>query len=447
MNTEAKVGVFVLMGLLLTGLAIFLLGDFTLEKRYTLYVEFNDVSGLSEKAPVKLSGVEVGKVLEIRLEGAKAKVIARIKEGIPVYKNAKLTVGSTGIIGSKFLQIDQGRPDAGAWEPGSTIIGVDPVSIEQALTKALGAMQDLMDGLNGKEGKQTPLTKNINVTIEHLRDTMENMRSMTANLDEMIGDTKPALTKAMQRTDEITKKLDDILAKIDKTAAAVADGKGAVGALLNDEKMKDDVKATVADAREAVGGVKEVLSNLTRYKIFWNYDYRYESAIHGGRSDIGVFISPRDDRYYYLGGANLGNDSDALRGNDYAKKNRIDGLLGFKWGGVDLGVGILRSGGGARVTYTPFKDDPFWGRFSLLGQAYDFGRDRTVNSKHLKGAVVDLGALARVTKIVGVGVRGEDLGQNSRGQAWVNVMFEDKDLANLFGLVTFGSLGKKGRGK
>jgi hypothetical protein len=55
--------------------------------------------------------------------------------------------------------------------------------------------------------------------------------------------------------------------------------------------------------------------------------------------------------------------------------------------------------------------------------------------------------LVKVTKIVGVGVRGEDFAQNSRGQAWVNVMFEDKDLANLFGLVSFGAMGKKGRGK
>ena len=83
----------------------------------------------------------------------------------------------------------------------------------------------------------------------------------------------------------------------------------------------------------------------------------------------------------------------------------------------------------------------------LFRSAYDFGRDRVVNSKHLKGAEVDLGAMAKVTKIVGVGARAEDIGVNSRGQAWVNVMFEDKDLANLFGLVTFGSLGKKGRGK
>ncbi|MDE2293575.1 MAG: MCE family protein [Elusimicrobia bacterium] len=447
MNHEARVGIFVLLGLLLTGLAIFLLGDFTLQKQYTLYVTFNDVSGLAEKAPVKVSGVEVGRVTDIRLEGSGAKVVARVREGVPVYRDSKITVGSTGIIGSQYLEIDQGTPAAGAWPPGSVVQGIDPVSIQRALTKALASMQDLMDGLAGKDGKETPLTKNINQTVVHLRDTMDNLRSMTANLDEMIGDTKPALTNAMQRTDEITKKLDDILAKVDKTATAVSDGKGAVGALLTDQKMKDDVKKTVADAREAVGGVKDIIDSFTRFRIFWNYDYRYEDALHAGRSDVGIKIQPRADRYYYVGAENLGNPSDAVRANDFQQQNRIDALLGFKWPSIDLGVGVLRSGGGARLTYTPFEGDPFWGRFSVFGQGYDFGRDRIVNGRHMKGAEYDAGGMARLTKLVGIGARVDDISQVSRYQTWVNISFEDKDLANLFGLVSFGAAGKKGRGK
>ena len=31
------------------------------------------------------------------------------------------------------------------------------------------------------------------------------------------------------------------------------------------------------------------------------------------------------------------------------RKNRVDALLGFKWGGVDLGAGVLRSAGGGRL--------------------------------------------------------------------------------------------------
>ena len=67
MNLETKVGAFVVGGLVLMGTAIFLLGDYTLEKRYTIYALFHDVANLTKNSPVKLSGVEVGQVRDIEL--------------------------------------------------------------------------------------------------------------------------------------------------------------------------------------------------------------------------------------------------------------------------------------------------------------------------------------------------------------------------------------------
>jgi hypothetical protein len=248
--------------------------------------------------------------------------------------------------------------------------------------------------------------------------------------------------------DDVSSKLDGILAKTDHLMANLETGKGPVGALISDEKMKDDVKATVSDLRQTVGGVKDMLGRMNQFRVYWNYDYRYENAIRGGRADIGLKIQPREGRYYYVGGSNLGNESDTVRhGNDYQPKNRIDALLGFEWGGLDLGVGVVRSAGGGRLTYTPMKDDPFWGRFSVMGQAYDFGRNRVFNERTFDKPQYDFGAMARLHRLVGVGARVEDVAEVPRYQTWVNVNFEDKDVAYLFGLVSFGAAGTKGRSK
>ena len=144
MSTEAKVGSFVLSGMILIAIAIFLLGDYTFEKRYAINATFRDVASLSANAPVKLSGVEVGTVKEIRLEDGQAKVVAAIREGIEIYKDAEFEIGSTGIIGSKFLQNNQGRPSSGAIPAGATVKGVDPVSLEKAMTKALASVENLL---------------------------------------------------------------------------------------------------------------------------------------------------------------------------------------------------------------------------------------------------------------------------------------------------------------
>ena len=434
MSLETKVGAFVLGGLTLLATAIFLLGDVTFEKRYTLYAQFSDVANLSKDAPVKLSGVEVGQVRQIELVDGGARVIMSIRKGVDIYSDAVFLIGSTGIIGSKYLQVDQGHRSAGVIAANSTVRGEDPVSIEKSLTKALAKLENLLDGFT-KEGPRGKLADN-------LTETVANVRDMTANLNDLIETTKPKLTKALNRSDDITEKLDALLAKSNVMMASVNTSSGTIGALLNDTKIKDDLK-------ESVATLHDTLTRINQFKVYWNYDWRYDSLARTSHSDIGLKIYPREGRYYYGGVSNIANLNDAPRGHqpDYTQPNRVDGLLGWEVGPLDVAVGAIRSAGGARVTYTPLYKDPFWGRFSVTAQAYDFGRNRVVNAKTFDKPAYDAGVLAKVNDYVGLGARVEDIALVKRVMAWANVHFEDKDIAYMFGMATFGAAGTKGRSK
>ncbi|MBI5623391.1 MAG: MCE family protein [Elusimicrobia bacterium] len=441
MSTEAKVGTFVLVGLALLATAIFLLGDFTLEKRYSLDVYFTDVSGLSANVPVKLSGVEVGQVKAITLDRNKVKVVAAIREGVEIYKDATFTVGITGIIGSKFMEITQGHPEAGVIPAGSAIAGVDFVPLDKAMNQALRSLDELVASFNSTEAKPGTLARNLN-------DTVANMRDLTANLNDLIETSRPNLSKALARTDAITEKLDELLAKSNQVMAGLATDKGAVGALMHDPKVKEDVKETVSSIKEAAGTAKDMLGRMTQFRIYWNMDWRYEHVARASRLDVGLKISPRDGRYYYVGGSNIGNENDARPSNkDYAKLNTIDALLGWEKGPFDVGVGVIRSGGGGRVTVTPFYKHPVGSKFSLMAQAYDFSRDRVSESRRFDNPVYDAGIMARINRFFGIGARAEDLAEIKRYQTWASVLFEDKDIAYLFGVVSFGAAGTKGRSK
>jgi phospholipid/cholesterol/gamma-HCH transport system substrate-binding protein len=442
MNLETKVGAFVLSGLVLIGVSIFLLGDFTFEKRYDLQVHFSDVANLASDAPVKLSGVEVGQVTGIELVDSRALVRIKIRDGVKIYKNAEFTIGSTGIIGSKYLQIDQGKMEAGHFRDGDDAQGLDPISIEKSLTKTLGSLQAILDDLNAP-GPRGTVTQN-------LKDTVANVRELTSNLNDLIETTRPQLEKSMERADSITKKLDELLEKSNTMMASITTGKGAVGTLLNDEKVKDDVKETITSIKEVAGTAKDVFGRINQFRVHWNYDWRYEHAIRSSRADLGLKISPREGRYYYVGGANMGNvvdDPTNAKHTDYQQKNRVDGLLGWEKGPLDVAVGVIRSGGGARITYTPFHNSKQGKRFSVVAQAYDFGRNRIVNGRRMDHANVDVGFITRLHKFVGLGARVEDLQEVARYQTWLNVSFEDKDIAYLFGMVSFGAAGSKGRSK
>lgn len=440
MSLEARVGAFVVAGLALMGTAIFLLGNYTLEKRYVVNVDFSDVANLTKNSPVKLSGVDVGQVTDISLVDSHAKVVCSIRDGVKIYRDATFTIGSTGIIGSKYLQIDQGHESAGLVEPGDTVEGTAPVDIQKALTQALGSLQKTLDQLNTDTGRGT--------LADNLKNTVANVREMTANLNDLIATTKPDLEKAMGRADDITKKLDDLLAQSNQMMTGLATSQGAVGTLLHDPVVKEQLKQTIADVKDAAATAKDTLSRINQFRVYWNYDWRYETAIHTARSDIGLKIVPRDGHYYYGGLENLSNPSDAPVSNkDYEQPNKVDGLLGFFSPWYDLGVGAIRSAGGARLTLTPFYQDPIGKRFSFMVQAYDFGRNRTVDSKLLNKPEYDMGLIAHINRFFGIGGRVEDLAEASRFETWLNVSFEDKDIAYLFGLATFGAAGTKGRSK
>ena len=192
------------------------------------------------------------------------------------------------------------------------------------------------------------------------------------------------------------------------------------------------------------GRAKDVFGRITQFRAWWNLDWRYEHAIRTTRADVGLKIAPREGRYYYIGGSNLANLSDAsTHGTDYVEKNRVDALLGFVRGPVDLGVGVIRSGGGVRLTVT----EPWWKRVSVLVQGYDFGRDRVVSGRHFAHPEYDFGIMARITRIFGLGARVEDVQELKSYQTTAKVMFEDQDVAYLFGLASFGAAGTKGRSK
>jgi hypothetical protein len=232
--------------------------------------------------------------------------------------------------------------------------------------------------------------------------------------------------------------------------ASLASSKGAVGALLHDEKVKEDVKETIASVKEAAGTAKDVLGRINQFSVWWNYDWRYEHLVRTSRADIGLKISPRAGKYYYLGGSNLANVSDDRRAGrhvDYVRPNKADALLGWEKGAFDLAVGVIRSGGGARLTVTPFHKHPQLNRFSVMAQGYDFGRNRIIEGRRFDKPQYDVAATIRTYKSLQIGGRVEDLQTVPRYQTWAKLMFEDQDIAYLLGMISFGAAGTRGRSK
>lgn len=430
MNGEMKVGMFVLIGSILFATAIFLLGDYSFQKFYPLYVEFNDVAGLPDRATAKLAGVEVGKIKRIYLKDDKVIVELAVKDGAKIYRDARFLVGATSMIGSKFMQIDQGHAAAGTLQAGETVKGDDSLPLDRALGKAVASLQKMVEDING-EGR---LARDLN-------EVMGNLREITANVNDLVSNSQPHAEKVIERLDSITAKLDAMLDKTDAIVEKVNKGEGVAGALVTDQKMKADVTEAVSNIKDASVSVKEALGRIGGFHTYLRWDYKYEPASHSSKSDFGVKISPRPGRYYYVGAANTVNTKDTSRGTDYETMNTIDAQLGWEVGNFDLYAGALHGSAGAGARWSPFLNSK-WDRISFLVEGSEFTRNRDIKGRLFNKPRWDVGAMARVNKYISAGARLNDAAETSRLNLTTRLIFEDKDIAYLFGFASLGAMKK-----
>ncbi len=431
MNGEIKVGLFVLVGSVLFGTAIFLLGDYSFQKYYTIYAEFSDVAGLPDKSTVKLSGVEVGKIKKIDLKNDKVVVQLAVRIGVKIYKDAKFLVGSTSMIGSKFLQINQGAPAAGVLEPGATVRGEESLALDRALARAVTSLEALVGDIRG-EGR---LARDLN-------EILTNLREVTANVNDLVSNAQPHAEKIMERMDSITAKLDAMLTKTDAIVDKIDRGDGVAGALISDQKMKTEVSSAITNLRDASASVKDVLGRVNGFRTYLKWDYKYEPLARSSKNDFGLKIYPRAGRYYYVGAANMTNTKDKAKGTDYEVLNTVDAQLGWDVDAFDFYAGVLRGSGGFGVRWKPFYQNSKWDRLNVLVEASEFTRNRSIRGRSFDNPRYDAGVDVAVNKYISAGLRLNDLAETKRLNYTTRLLFEDKDISYLFGFASLGTLKK-----
>src|SRR5713101_225055 len=80
---------------------------------YTLYANFDNISGLKTGDQVQLAGVPVGKVMRISLlsDGDRAHVEMRLNKGVGIDSDAIAGIKTSGLIGDKYVAIQLGGGD------------------------------------------------------------------------------------------------------------------------------------------------------------------------------------------------------------------------------------------------------------------------------------------------------------------------------------------------
>jgi len=291
-KAETSVGLFVVVSI---GIFFYLsinIGAIRLDKgKYYIYkTYFDDTGGLDEKSPVKIAGVEIGWVDEIRLlEGGKAEVNLRIDKKYKLSRNAYATVQQEGLIGTKHVDIEPGDPTTGTLPPGSVLAmpGRPPTSVgdlldqfkdiaegihdvvrsfknsfgtrkgEKNLKLALNSVAKASDRIaNFSQVLERTIKKNednINGMLTDFRSTAHHLTDAVPSIKDdfsritvaMADDTLPHFADASRGVKRTFDQAEEVIEKINK-------GQGVLGKLINEDETYGDLKKTVRGFKDMV---------------------------------------------------------------------------------------------------------------------------------------------------------------------------------------------------
>src|SRR5881398_3442138 len=250
---EFKVGIFVFVGLAMLGALLVQFGRLGegFKTYYPLTVRFNDASGLLKGTDVLLAGARIGKVAggpRLVREGTGVAVPLKIYDYIKIPEGTKFTVGSSGLLGDRFVNVTMppGQPKAylppNAYVSGARETGIDDLTREGgALVNDLrGTVQKIDTTVNrlNQDTLSTANMENLKASMEHLNQATGALAESSKKLDGVIEKTDSTMTSAKKAADDLQRVL-----------RAAAQGKGLVATLLNDQQLANDLHALIINLR------------------------------------------------------------------------------------------------------------------------------------------------------------------------------------------------------
>jgi phospholipid/cholesterol/gamma-HCH transport system substrate-binding protein len=392
MRREVKIGVFLAGAFLILAVFIFVAGDMSTwfqKSGYELSVLFPSATGLEPHAAVRLAGVKIGYVKEIRLDERKARVILAVWPKYQVPKGSRATLTSIGLVGERFIEISP-SDQAEFLRPGETLeagvsIGFDQIGgLAASIGDDLKAVSVSIRELTGEETKQnlSAILKNLNAFTQELSDFMaankgeletgiqsasqaakgfdQKLNEISRNLNETISavrsvasENEESIKSNLQKLEEVLTELQESIRLLRRSLEKIDRGEGTVGKLVQDPALYDD-------ARDTIGQVKETVEPFQKMRAAGNFRADYLSETDKFRAAISAGF------YLARGGFLLGQIMDDPRRDGFA----YSAQGGMRFGALAPRAGVIESELGAGVDLLALSDRLM---FSLEG--FDFWRD------------------------------------------------------------------------
>lgn len=259
---QTRVGIFVLLGIAVVAATVVYFGRLgrTIERFYSVQVDFPNASGLIKGSDVLLGGARIGYVADPprvlpAMQGVAVNL--KIRQDIAVPVQSRFIVGNSGLLGNRFVDVLVDpkadltkRLESGAIVKGERESGIEDLTRDSSemladIRKAVGTLNTALERLD-----KTALSE---ASLTDLREAIANIKRGSAGFTD-IGKASADLQAAA--------------ADARKFISSARTGSGPLPMILNDKQAASDLRA--------------ILSNVRRHGVVW-YKDSYPGPSPSGR--------------------------------------------------------------------------------------------------------------------------------------------------------------------
>ncbi|MDQ3209262.1 MAG: MlaD family protein [Gemmatimonadota bacterium] len=280
---EATVGAIVVVAVVVFVFGTMWLSGRSVGSQNVIRMQFDNVSGLKRASPVRVSGVNVGKVEKIEfMDVGKVLVVASLPPKIRPRVDASARIVSVTLVGDYAVDFDPGRAGE-PLPPGRVILGTQDLGlsgraavladrVDSMLLGAQGFVNErtadqLRSTLTALEGTLKAAQRTMQIygnpdqgPTAEITKTMTAFRQLSGRLDSTLA--SPAFSR---RTDSITANLAAMTSqfaatgeRLDTLLAGMNRGQGTLGKFVTDSGLYYDI-------RELTQGMKKLLEELSKH--------------------------------------------------------------------------------------------------------------------------------------------------------------------------------------
>ncbi len=302
--TQARVGAFLLVGIILICSMVVYFGRFgdALRDYYSIRVEYPNASGLFTGADVLLAGAKVGSVESgpFVLDSMRGVYVnLKLYEGVGIPEGSTFTIGSSGLLGDSFVDITMPEKlDAESFKaipPGAVITGKRDTGLGDLASGGSALLEDVRSAVANINTVVTRVNKEVLTaeSVASINETLKNLEKTSAEFAVASGKIETVLDEASQAVKNASQSVEKVSVTIDKSTETLESAKKAAESF---EKTMTGIRGLIAEAREGRGPVGTLLTdrtmadnlralvwNLRRYGILWYKDRADRDQERGDR--------------------------------------------------------------------------------------------------------------------------------------------------------------------